>query len=112
MVASLNSECNMSDLIKLNCPFCGGKLEIPINSNKVTCLYCGQDSLIPGLVSSQSACPICGDWYCPTLRLPNIYARPTSRASHPLKNIFVRSKPPRQLPHSPRKRNPSAFSSS
>lgn len=51
----------MSDLIKLNCPFCGGKLEIPINSNKVTCLYCGQDSLIPGLVSSQSACPICGE---------------------------------------------------
>jgi RNA polymerase subunit RPABC4/transcription elongation factor Spt4 len=51
----------MSDLIKLNCPFCGGKLEIPINSNKVTCLYCGQDSLIPGLVKSQSACPICGE---------------------------------------------------
>ena len=38
----------MDELIKLSCPFCGGKLEIPLNSNKVTCSYCGQDSAITG----------------------------------------------------------------
>ena len=54
----------MDELIKLSCPFCGGKLEIPINSNKVTCSYCGQDSAITGskgLINNQSACPVCGD---------------------------------------------------
>jgi len=54
----------MDAFIKLSCPFCGGKLDIPINSSKVTCTYCGQDSAITGatgLINKQSNCPICGD---------------------------------------------------
>lgn len=54
----------MVEIIKLSCPFCGGKLDIPLHSNKVTCTYCGQDSVITGtqgLINHQSNCPICGD---------------------------------------------------
>lgn len=54
----------MDEIVKLNCPNCGGKLNLNIFSNSVTCVYCGQSSLITGatgLINSQSRCPLCGD---------------------------------------------------
>ncbi len=51
----------MDVLLKLNCPHCGGKLKLSVFSNRTTCEYCGQDSLINGIVAAQSNCPICQD---------------------------------------------------
>lgn len=54
----------MDEIVKLSCPHCGGKLNLNIFSNSVTCVYCGQSSLITGstgLMNSQSRCPMCGD---------------------------------------------------
>lgn len=51
----------MDVMLKLNCPHCGGKLKLSVFSNRTTCEYCGQDSLITGIVSAQSNCPICND---------------------------------------------------
>lgn len=54
----------MDQIIKLNCPNCGGKLNTNIFSNTIVCEYCGQNSLvngIAGLINSQSMCPLCHD---------------------------------------------------
>jgi hypothetical protein len=48
-------------MLKLNCPFCGAKLTFSLFSNKATCSYCGQESLINGIINKQSFCPICQD---------------------------------------------------
>lgn len=51
----------MDTMLKLNCPYCGAKLTFSLFSNKATCNYCGQESLISGIITKQSNCPVCQD---------------------------------------------------
>lgn len=51
----------MDVVLKLNCPSCGAKLNVNLLSTIAVCNYCGQNSVINGLVSKQSTCPICGE---------------------------------------------------
>lgn len=55
----------MGDLITLNCPSCGGKLEISGNSSILTCNHCGSEYIVrreAGAISLETfaRCPCCG----------------------------------------------------
>ncbi len=54
----------MGDLITLNCPSCGGKLEVDENTSLLTCEHCGTEHIVNragGSVTleSHARCPIC-----------------------------------------------------
>ena len=55
----------MGDLITLNCPSCGGKLEVNSNTLVLTCQHCGSEHMVhrdSGVVTLESfaRCPKCG----------------------------------------------------
>ena len=54
----------MGDLVQMNCPTCGGKLEIQKNSKSAVCQYCGNEHLIKPTEGdipqdTYAKCPLC-----------------------------------------------------
>lgn len=55
----------MSDLITLNCPSCGGKLQVDPDSSTLTCNHCGNEHFVHRegasvTLESYARCPKCG----------------------------------------------------